>query len=71
MKMTNTLKNICSRYFLLVKFLKLTGISTKRRVYWQGIVTAPLLFALEQQPQLHDLIGRKFKNAGDVDLVRL
>ncbi|KAI5065770.1 hypothetical protein GOP47_0018394 [Adiantum capillus-veneris] len=34
----------------------------------QGIVTAPLLFALEQQPQLHDLIGRKFKNAGDVDL---
>lgn len=34
----------------------------------QGIVTAPLLFALEQQPQLHELIGRKFKNAGDVDL---
>lgn len=34
----------------------------------QGIVTAPLLFALEKQPQLHDLIGRKFNNAGDVDL---
>ena len=37
----------------------------------QGIVTAPLLFALEQQPQLLDLICRKFKNPGDVELVRL
>lgn len=34
----------------------------------QGIVTAPLLFALEEQPQIHDLICRKFKNPGDVDL---
>jgi hypothetical protein len=39
-------------------------------IFLQGIVTAPLLFALEQEPQILDLISRKFKNAGDVELVR-
>lgn len=34
----------------------------------QGIVTAPILFALEEFPQLHDVINRKFKNPGDIDL---
>ncbi|KAH7435836.1 hypothetical protein KP509_06G081100 [Ceratopteris richardii] len=34
----------------------------------QGIITAPIIFALEQQPQLNDLISRRFKNPGDVEL---
>ena len=34
----------------------------------QGIVTAPILFALEEFPQLQDVIYRKFKNPGDIEL---
>ncbi|KAH9328382.1 hypothetical protein KI387_000490, partial [Taxus chinensis] len=33
----------------------------------QGIVTAPMLFALEEFPELHGVISRRFKNPGDVD----
>jgi all-trans-nonaprenyl-diphosphate synthase len=33
----------------------------------QGNLTAPVLFALEEQPQLACLIEREFKEAGDID----
>ncbi|XP_057815639.1 solanesyl-diphosphate synthase 1, mitochondrial isoform X1 [Cryptomeria japonica] len=33
----------------------------------QGIVTAPMLYALEEFPELHGVIGRRFKKSGDVD----
>lgn len=36
----------------------------------QGIATAPILFALEEEPQLLDLIERKFSEEGDKLLVR-
>lgn len=35
----------------------------------QGIVTAPILFALEEYPQLRELIDRGFTNTEDVDTV--
>eukprot|EP00252_Welwitschia_mirabilis_P016531 TRINITY_DN3644_c0_g1_i2.p2 TRINITY_DN3644_c0_g1~~TRINITY_DN3644_c0_g1_i2.p2 ORF type:complete len:224 (+),score=61.95 TRINITY_DN3644_c0_g1_i2:933-1604(+) len=34
----------------------------------QGIVTAPLLFAVEEFPQLQEVINRDFKKPGDIDL---
>jgi geranyl diphosphate synthase len=37
----------------------------------QGIVTAPILFALKEHPQMYDLIKRKFRKADDVNLVIL
>ncbi|OAE19850.1 hypothetical protein AXG93_1130s1030 [Marchantia polymorpha subsp. ruderalis] len=33
----------------------------------QGIATAPILFALEEHPELYNLINRKFRKAGDID----
>lgn len=33
-----------------------------------GLATAPLLFATEQFPELNNMIDRKFKNDGDVEL---
>lgn len=35
----------------------------------QGLVTAPILFALEEHPQMHELIDRRFKSSDDVNLV--
>lgn len=35
-----------------------------------GVVTAPVLFAAQQQPELCALIKRKFRSSGDVDRVR-
>jgi geranylgeranyl pyrophosphate synthase len=37
----------------------------------QGIVTAPILFALNEHPQMYDLIKRKFRKADDINLVIL
>eukprot|EP00249_Psilotum_nudum_P006227 c19560_g1_i2 orf=136-1371(+) len=34
----------------------------------QGIVTAPLIFAMERHPMMHELIYRKFQNSGDIEL---
>ena len=34
-----------------------------------GLVTAPVLYAAEQNPELWKLISRKFSNEGDVALV--
>jgi len=34
----------------------------------QGIVTAPILFALNEHPQMYDLIKRKFRKADDINL---
>ena len=31
-----------------------------------GVITAPVLYAAEQHPELKDMIQRKFKNDGDV-----
>ena len=35
----------------------------------QGIVTAPILFAMEEFPQLRAVVDRGFDNPADVDLV--
>lgn len=35
----------------------------------QGIITAPILFAMEEFPQLRELAQRGFENPGDVDSV--
>ena len=35
-----------------------------------GLATGPALFAWEEHPELGPLIGRKFRQPGDVDLVR-
>ncbi|ODQ79998.1 hypothetical protein BABINDRAFT_161646 [Babjeviella inositovora NRRL Y-12698] len=35
-----------------------------------GLATAPILFAWQEQPGLGELISRKFKNPGDVELAR-
>lgn len=35
----------------------------------QGLVTAPVLFALEKHPHLKQLVDRRFKSPGDVDTV--
>lgn len=32
-----------------------------------GLITAPVLFALEERPELSDLIGRRFERPGDYD----
>ncbi|CAM6038140.1 unnamed protein product [Sphagnum compactum] len=34
----------------------------------QGIVTAPILFALKEHPQMYDLIKRKFRKTDDINL---
>lgn len=34
-------------------------------------MTAPLLFALEEYPQLRELIGRGLTNTEDIDAVRI
>ena len=35
-----------------------------------GLATAPALFALQEYPQLKDLINRRFENEGDVQSAR-
>lgn len=35
-----------------------------------GLATAPILFAWREQPELGELIARKFKEAGDVEIAR-
>ena len=35
-----------------------------------GLATAPLIFAWEKNPQLGELVGRKFSQKGDVELAR-
>ncbi|KAI5951006.1 COQ1 [Candida jiufengensis] len=35
-----------------------------------GLATAPILFAWKQEPKLGDLIARKFKETGDVEIAR-
>lgn len=35
----------------------------------QGVVTAPILFAIEEFPQLREVVDRGFKNPADVDIV--
>ncbi|KAG7663198.1 COQ1 [[Candida] subhashii] len=35
-----------------------------------GLATAPILFAWKEQPQLGELIGRKFSEPGDVEIAR-
>lgn len=35
----------------------------------QGIVTAPILFAIEEFPELRPIVDRGFDKPGDVDLV--
>lgn len=35
-----------------------------------GLATAPILFAWREEPHLGELIGRKFKEPGDVDIAR-
>lgn len=35
----------------------------------QGIVTAPILFAIEEFPELRPVVDRGFDKPGDVDLV--
>jgi len=37
----------------------------------QGIVTAPILFAMEEFPQLRELIDRGFNDPEDVDVVSI
>jgi len=37
----------------------------------QGIVTAPILFAMEEFPQLRELINRGFSDTEDVDVVSI
>jgi hypothetical protein len=35
----------------------------------QGIITAPMLYAMEEFPQLHDVVDQGFDNPANVDLV--
>lgn len=35
----------------------------------QGVITAPVLFAAEEFPQVHTIINRRFSKDGDLDLV--
>ncbi|CAH2351947.1 hexaprenyl pyrophosphate synthase, mitochondrial [[Candida] railenensis] len=35
-----------------------------------GLATAPILFAWKEKPELGELIGRKFKNPGDIEVAR-
>lgn len=35
-----------------------------------GLATAPILFAWKEKPELGDLIARKFKNPGDIEIAR-
>lgn len=35
-----------------------------------GLATAPILFAWKEKPELGELIGRKFKNPGDIEIAR-
>jgi hypothetical protein len=35
----------------------------------QGIITAPMLYAMEEFPQLHDVIDQGFDNPANVELV--
>ena len=41
----------------------------KSAVNLQGIVTAPILFAIEEFPELRPIVDRGFDEPGDVDLV--
>lgn len=40
-------------------------------IFMQGIVTAPLLFAIEEFPQLSEVVDRGFDNPADVDIVSI
>jgi hypothetical protein len=35
----------------------------------QGIITAPMLYAMEEFPQLHEVVDRGFDNPANVELV--
>jgi geranyl diphosphate synthase len=35
----------------------------------QGIITAPMLYAMEEFPQLHDVVDQGFDNPANVELV--
>lgn len=35
----------------------------------QGIITAPMLYAMEEFPQLHDVVDQGFDNPANVEIV--
>ena len=35
----------------------------------QGIITAPMLYAMEEFPQLHEVVDQGFDNPANVELV--
>jgi hypothetical protein len=40
-------------------------------LYEQGIVTAPVLFAMEEFPELHEIVERGFDDPSDVATVSI
>ncbi|XP_052179662.1 solanesyl-diphosphate synthase 1, mitochondrial isoform X7 [Diospyros lotus] len=66
-------KNLGLAYQLIDDVLDFTGTSTSLGKgslsdIHHGIVTAPILYAMEEFPQLHAVVDRGFDNPADVDL---
>uniref|UniRef100_A0A5B7BME2 Putative geranyl diphosphate synthase 2 n=1 Tax=Davidia involucrata TaxID=16924 RepID=A0A5B7BME2_DAVIN len=66
-------KNLGLAYQLIDDVLDFTGTSASLGKgslsdIRHGIVTAPILFAIEEFPQLHEVVDRGFDNPADVDL---
>ncbi|XP_057970687.1 solanesyl-diphosphate synthase 1, mitochondrial [Malania oleifera] len=66
-------KNLGLAYQLIDDLLDFTGTSASLGKgslsdIRHGIVTAPILFAIEEFPQLRSVVDRGFDNSGDVDL---
>ncbi|XP_057463650.1 solanesyl diphosphate synthase 3, chloroplastic/mitochondrial-like isoform X1 [Actinidia eriantha] len=66
-------KNLGLAYQLIDDVLDFTGTSTSLGKgslsdIRHGIITAPLLYAMEEFPQLHSVCDRGLKNSADVDL---
>jgi geranyl diphosphate synthase len=40
-------------------------------LYGQGIVTAPILFAIEEFPELHEIVEKGFDDPSNVEMVRI
>ncbi|XP_047336608.1 solanesyl diphosphate synthase 3, chloroplastic/mitochondrial-like [Impatiens glandulifera] len=66
-------KNLGLAFQLIDDVLDFTGTSTSLGKgslsdIHQGIVTAPILFAIEEFPQLHEIVSRGLENPADIEL---
>lgn len=56
----------------MINFIHIPSyLMVKLIIIVQGIVTAPILFAMEEFPEMRELIERGFSNTEDIDTVSM